>query len=385
MKASLWAECRARASLRPEAASPIGSGPGGRWFQQERWYQHNRWARRPQGLAGRQIEAELLGGVLRVRDHDRPVVQVDHAAVVRGHVLLELRGVEETGFLAQRLGDLVVDDVHAPDRVDPDHGRQGGHLHIGFGAHDLRHDRTDLIVHQGESAHVGRRVVYLERAFRCLERGHCASSFGASRLRSDRMPLNRCLAASRPSSKRGGFASGCDQSGCSLREAAMARGTHADSHSCSWALLWSANSRSLVSNSNMAMVYRRSRSAKSYSSAPTTVGVTKSPLRGAACCTRWLRNSSPTSGSKTTFAAKIASHQSSMAVSCSAVSRTPCQTGSLFQVSMCAAPSKPTISSLRVRLYSARSWADRIRCMLFTEIALLCMLVGARRLAFANR
>ena len=32
------------------------------------------------------------------------------------------------------------------------------------------------------------------------------------------MPRNRCLAASRPSSKRGGFASGCDQSGCSARD-----------------------------------------------------------------------------------------------------------------------------------------------------------------------
>src|SRR2546422_6092830 len=32
-----------------------------------------------------------------------------------------------------------------------------------------------------------------------------------------------------------------------------------------------------------------------YSSAPTIVGVTKSPLRGAACITRWLRNSSPRS------------------------------------------------------------------------------------------
>ena len=48
-------------------------------------------------------------------------------------------------------------------------------------------------------------------------------------------------------------------------------------------------------------------------------------------------------------------------------------------------PSKPSISSLSVRLYSARSWADRIRCMLLTEIALLCMFVGARRLALANR
>ena len=81
----------------------------------------------------------------------------------------------------------------------------------------------------------------------------------------------------------------------------------------------------------------------------------------------------------------MASHQSSIAVSCSATSRTPCQAGSSFHAVRCAVPSKPSISSVRVRLYSARSWAERIRCMLFTEIALLCMLVGARRLALANR
>ena len=52
---------------------------------------------------------------------------------------------------------------------------------------------------------------------------------------------------------------------------------------------------------------------------------------------------------------------------------------------MCTVPLKPSSTSDRVRLYSARSWAARIRCMLFTEIALLCMLVGARRFALANR
>ncbi len=50
-----------------------------------------------------------------------------------------------------------------------------------------------------------------------------------------------------------------------------------------------------------------------------------------------------------------------------------------------ALPSKFSISSVRVRLYSARSWAALIRCMLLTEIALLCMFVGARRLALAYR
>src|SRR3954462_11411240 len=44
-----------------------------------------------------------------------------------------------------------------------------------------------------------------------------------------------------------------------------------------------------------------------------TVGVTKSPLCGAACCTSWLRNSSPTSGSETTVGATTVAHQSSVA------------------------------------------------------------------------
>ena len=48
-----------------------------------------------------------------------------------------------------------------------------------------------------------------------------------------------------------------------------------------------------------------SRSAKSYSAAPTTVGAAKSPLGGAIYWTRQLRNSSPTRGSFTTLTAKI--------------------------------------------------------------------------------
>src|SRR6266516_6855241 len=71
----------------------------------------NRVLLRPRlALGGRQVEAEVLGGVLRVGDHDGPVVGVDHAPVVRGHVLLELRLVEVARVFAQRLGDLVVDD-----------------------------------------------------------------------------------------------------------------------------------------------------------------------------------------------------------------------------------------------------------------------------------
>src|SRR5215813_1641262 len=220
-----------------------------------------------------EVEAEVVRGVLRVGEHDRPVVGVDHPAVVGGHVLLELGLVERAGLLAQRLGDLVVDDLHPADRVDPDHGRQVRHLHVGLRPHDHGDHRAYLVVHQGEAAPVGRGAVGLERALRRLERGHCANSFGTSRLSAVTIPVKRLLAASRPSSNRGGLASGCDHSGCIVRAAARARGTQVASQSAMIALLWSANSRSSVSSSNMAVVYRRSRSAKSYSAAPMMVGV----------------------------------------------------------------------------------------------------------------
>src|SRR5262245_31096627 len=68
-----------------------------------------------------QVEADELGGVLRVGEHDRPVVLVDHPAVVGRHVLLELGRVEVAGLLTEGLGDLVVVEVHPVDAVDPDH------------------------------------------------------------------------------------------------------------------------------------------------------------------------------------------------------------------------------------------------------------------------
>src|SRR5215469_2704939 len=203
---------------------------------------------------GDEVEAEVLGGVLGVGEHDGPVVLVDHPAVVRRHVLLEFGGVEEAWLLTERLGDLVVDDVHPPGRVDPDHGRQVPHLHVRLGGHDLRDNGADLVVHQREAALVGRRVVRLERALGGFERGHWASSFGTSRCRSVTIPANRLLAASRPSSKRGGFWSGCDHSGCILRAACSARGTQSVSHPLRTVLLWSANSRSVARSSNIARV-----------------------------------------------------------------------------------------------------------------------------------
>src|SRR5580693_7953134 len=82
------------------------------------------------GGCGREVEADVVGRVLRVGEHDGPVVLVDHPAVVRRHVLLELGRVEEAGLLAERLGDLVVDDVHPADGVDADHGRKCPHGHV---------------------------------------------------------------------------------------------------------------------------------------------------------------------------------------------------------------------------------------------------------------
>src|SRR6185437_1378863 len=205
---------------------------------------------------GAEVEADVLGGVLRVGEHDRPVVLVDHPAVVGGHVLLELGGVEEALLLAQRLGDLVVDEVHPAGRVDPDHRREVPHGHVRLLRHDLGDDRADLVVHQRHAALVGGGVVRLVRRFCGLEpgRGHWASSFGTSRCRLVTMPENRLLAASRLSSKRGGLASVCDHSGCSLRPASMAIGTYLASQPSMIALLWSANSLSVVSRPNIAVV-----------------------------------------------------------------------------------------------------------------------------------
>src|SRR5690242_1749826 len=124
-----------------------------------------------------QVEADVLGGVLGVGEHDRPVVEVNHAPVVGRHVLLELGLVEVPGLLAERFGDVVVDEVHPVDRVDPDHRRQVRHGDVVLTGHHLSDNRADLVVHQRHAALVGRGVVLLERAFRGGERaGHSDSS-----------------------------------------------------------------------------------------------------------------------------------------------------------------------------------------------------------------
>src|SRR5580693_525139 len=208
------------------------------------------------GGRGGEVEADVLGRFLRVGEHDGAVVEVDHAAVVGRHVLLELRRVEVAGLLAEGLGDLVVDDVHPPHRVHPHHGWQGGNGHVRLGRHDLRDHFADLVVHQREAGPARRGVIRLERRLGGLEPRCChwASSFGTSRCRSVTMPENRLLTASRPSSNLGGFMSVCDHSGCSLRAASMARGTQSFSQPRMMALFWSANSRSVVSRPNIAMV-----------------------------------------------------------------------------------------------------------------------------------
>src|SRR5680860_824935 len=174
------------------------------------------------GLLGErlEVEAEVVGGVLGVREHERPVVLVDHPSVMRRHVLLELRRIEVALLLTERLGDVVVDEFNPVAGVHPDHRRQVRHLHTRLLPHYFGDDATDSVVHQRETPLVGRGAVGLVRTLRrCVRRfrrlvaGHWVSSFGLFRLRSDMIPLKRPLARSRPSSKRGGLASGCDHSG----------------------------------------------------------------------------------------------------------------------------------------------------------------------------
>src|SRR6185437_11145909 len=97
------------------------------------------WCRDRLGRYRSEVEVDVLGSILRVGEHDGPVIQVDHPA----------------------------------DGIDPDHGRQRGYRHVGLGTHDLRDDHADLIVHQREPAPVRGRIVRFEWAFRQFERGHC--------------------------------------------------------------------------------------------------------------------------------------------------------------------------------------------------------------------
>ena len=73
------------------------------------------------------------------------------------------------------------------------------------------------------------------------------------------------------------------------------------------------------------------------------VGVTKSPFGAAACMTKPLRNSSPTSGSKTTAVAKNCLGPVADAGQRSTTSRVGCQIGSSCHASLCALPWKSSI------------------------------------------
>src|SRR5262249_2457633 len=99
---------------------------------------------------GDQVEAQVVGRILRVGEHDRLVVQVDHPAVVRRHVLLELGRVEVARVITERLGDLVVVDLEHAHAVDADHRGQVGDLDVVLLRQDLSYDGPDLVVHQGE-------------------------------------------------------------------------------------------------------------------------------------------------------------------------------------------------------------------------------------------
>src|SRR5437660_9955938 len=95
---------------------------------------------------GGEVEAQVVGRVLRIGEHDGPVVGVDHPAVVGGHALLELGGVEVAGLLAQGLGDIVIDEVKPAGPVHPDHRWQVGHPDAAQFGEDLVHDHADLVV-----------------------------------------------------------------------------------------------------------------------------------------------------------------------------------------------------------------------------------------------
>ena len=84
-------------------------------------------------------------------------------------------------------------------------------------------------------------------------------------------------------------------------------GTHSSSQPCMSLAVGRRRARSSsASIRNRARAPRCSR-AQSDSPQPMIVGVTKSPCSAAACMTKPLRNSSPTSGSKTTAVANKAS------------------------------------------------------------------------------
>src|SRR5450755_4219051 len=106
---------------------------------------------------GLQVEADVLGRVLRVGEHDDLVVEHDHAAVVSRHDLLEIVVAEV--FPTEGLGALLVADFELPAAVDADHGGQLFDRDSLLAAHHLGDDVADLIVHQCDPSAIGGAAV----------------------------------------------------------------------------------------------------------------------------------------------------------------------------------------------------------------------------------
>src|SRR5882757_4239615 len=86
-------------------------------------------------LEGLEVEAEVLGRVLRIGEEQDAVVEYDHAAVVRRHDLLEVVLAELVP--AQGLGDLGEVEIDLAFAVDADHRRQVLDGDAGLAVHHL--------------------------------------------------------------------------------------------------------------------------------------------------------------------------------------------------------------------------------------------------------
>ncbi len=87
-----------------------------------------------------------------------------------------------------------------------------------------------------------------------FERGHWVSSFGSLQAELGEDAAEAALGTVQPVLESRRLGVGLRPQRLQLRAAAIARGTQVDSQPCMIALLWSANSRSLVSSSNIALV-----------------------------------------------------------------------------------------------------------------------------------
>src|SRR3954471_3960187 len=91
-----------------------------------------------------EVEADVLGRVLRVGEQERPVVEVNHTPVVGGHDLLEVV-LAEVGP-PERVGDLLVVEVDLADAVHADHRGQLRDEDTLLLAHDAGDHVADLVV-----------------------------------------------------------------------------------------------------------------------------------------------------------------------------------------------------------------------------------------------